>query len=164
MRPSSINTWTYQNYCSTPAPPLTSPLPLPVAKTPLHFGVQTQSLEGVELLLRHRVDPNTPMIEDVTPLHQAAAGGWVAGIGILVQYGGYVNARDALLHESPLHKAARNCQRSAIEKLCEAGADQRSRNVDGLSYLELLEFPTADPKEWYVDAHLAIYISKKVCW
>lgn len=134
MRPSFINTWTYQNNCSTPAPPLTSPLPLPVAKTSLHSGVQTQSLEGVELLLQHRVDPNTPMIEDATPLHQATAGGWVAGIEILVQYSGYVNARDALLHESPLHKAARNYQRSAIEKLCEAGADQRARNVDGLSY------------------------------
>lgn len=104
------------------------------------------------------------MIEDANPLHQATAGGWVAGIEILVQYGGYVNARDALLHESPLHKAARNYQRSAIEKLCEAGADQRARNVDGLSYREILEFATADPKEWYVDTRLAIYISKKMCW
>lgn len=104
------------------------------------------------------------MIEDVTPLHLAAAGGWVNGIELLLQYGGYVNARDALLHEFPLHKAARNCQREAIEKLCEAGADQHARNVDGLTYQEILEFATADPDEWWVDTHLAIYISKSMCW
>ncbi|KAI9927077.1 hypothetical protein MW887_003460 [Aspergillus wentii] len=140
------------------------PLRQPDSKTPLHLAIESQKLEAAETLLQYGADSNARMLEDVTLLHLAAAGGWVPGIELLVSNSADLDSRDALLHETPLHKAARNCEMLAIEKLSELGANTRAMNVDGQTYEEILECARADPDEWRVDRHLAIYMSKDMWW
>ncbi|ODM14982.1 hypothetical protein SI65_09477 [Aspergillus cristatus] len=140
------------------------PLIQPDSKTPLHFAADKQRLGILQLLLRWGADPNSLMLEDMTPLHLAAAGGWAPGISEIVDSGAFIDARDALLHETPLHKAARNRETKAIEELCRLGANSQARNVDGLTYQEILEFAIARPVEWRVGKHLATFVSKNMWW
>lgn len=59
------------------------------------------------MLLNFEADSNAQMMHDTTATHIAAAGGWVVGIDLIRKAGALVNARDAMLHETPLHKATR---------------------------------------------------------
>lgn len=116
----------------------------------------------MQLLLQRGADPNGLMLEGVTPLHLAAAGGWVPGIELLMEHNVFIDARDTLLHESPLHKAARNCEQGSINRLCELGANQQAKNVDGQTYREILKCALASPKQWKVPTHLGVYISRDI--
>jgi ankyrin repeat protein len=138
------------------------PTTQPEGKTPLHYSVANKTMQCMKMLLQHGADPNSLMLEGVTPLHLAAAGGWIPGIKLLMEQDVFIDARDALLLETALHKAARNCEHSAIAKLCELGANQDAKNVDGLTYREILQFATEAPKEWRVASHLGVYISQGV--
>ncbi|KAJ5988518.1 ankyrin repeat-containing domain protein [Penicillium waksmanii] len=138
------------------------PTTQPEGKTPLHYSVAHKTMQCMKMLLQHGADPNSLMLESVTPLHLAAAGGWIPGIKLLMEQDVFIDARDALLFETALHKAARNCEHSAIAKLRELGANQEAKNVDGLTYQEILEFATEAPKEWRVASHLGVYISQGV--
>jgi ankyrin repeat protein len=40
----------------------------------------------VHILLKNRADPNVRTVEGVTPLHIAAADGWIEGIKELLEY------------------------------------------------------------------------------
>lgn len=133
----------------------------PDEKAPLHFAVALQSLRITKMLLEARADPNVLMVEDITPLHLAAAAGWIPGIGLLVSFGADLDARDTFTHETPLHKSARNRQVRAIEKLCGLGANREAKNRDGQSYTDILECATEDPKEWAVHNSRASYFRQQ---
>lgn len=140
------------------------PLIHPDSKTPLHFAVESRSPEIVQLLLKYGANPNAQMLEDITPLHLAAAGGWAIGLELLVSADAWIDARDALLHEVPLHKAARNCEVKAIEILRDFGANTEAKNVDGQTYEDILHHAIASPEEWRVDGHLASFVIKNMWW
>lgn len=112
------------------------PTTQPDGKTPLHFCVANKRIKCMKILLQNGADPNSLMLEGVTPLHLAAAGGWIPGIELLMEQDVFIDARDALCLESALHKAVRNCQHSAIARLSELGASQEAKNVDGMTYKE----------------------------
>lgn len=114
----------------------------------------------MKILLQHGADPNGLMLEGITPLHLAAAGGWIPGIELLTEHNVFIDVRDALLQETPLHKAARNREQKSIEKLCELGANQQAKNVDGQTYQGILQCALASPDQWKVPPHLGIYISQ----
>lgn len=116
----------------------------------------------MKILLQHGADPNSVMIEGVTPLHLAAAGNWLSGIELLMEQNVFIDVRDSLLHETPLHKAARNRRHKSIVKLCELGANEEARNVDGQTYQNILALAMDDPDQWKVLPHLGVYISRDV--
>ncbi|KAE8414543.1 ankyrin repeat-containing domain protein [Aspergillus pseudocaelatus] len=139
---------------------LETPTIQPEGKNALHFSVTCRRLNSLKILLERGADPNALMIERVTPLHLAAAANWIPGIELLMEHNVFIDARDSLLHETPLHKAARNRHHKAIQKLCELGANQQAKNVDGQTYQEILECALDDPDEWGVYPHLGVYICK----
>ncbi|KAJ6007269.1 hypothetical protein N7540_011245 [Penicillium herquei] len=99
------------------------------------------------------------MIEDISCLHLAAARGWVDGIFTLLDKGASINAQDLCLHETPLHKAARNCEMNAIRVLSTSGADTTIENLDGLTYEEVLTCAQQSPDDWRVDVMRASFCS-----
>lgn len=119
-------------------------------KTPLQMAITTKQLVVSRMLLDFGADPNAQMLHDTTALHIAAAGGWVVGIDLLLKAGALINARDAMLHETPLHKAARNLQLNAIEALRRNGANEEARNVDGQTYRDIVDCARLDPNIWFI--------------
>lgn len=110
----------------------------------------------VRLLLENGANPQPSMVEDVTPLHLAAAQGWILGIETLAKCKDiYLDPKDALLYETPLHKAARNRYIEATDKLSALGANRKAKNVDGKTFEEILEYSLADPGQWDVSHNLA---------
>ena len=86
------------------------------------------------LPLTNEADPNSLMLEDITPLYLAATGGWIDGLNLLLDWGASINAQDAHLRETPLHKTARNLEMTSIKRLCARVADMEPRDIDGLTY------------------------------
>lgn len=111
------------------------------------------------LLLSNDADPNVLMLEDITALHLAAAGGWIDGLNLLLDWDASINAQDARLRETPLHKAARNLEMAAIRRLCARGADTELKNIDGLTYQSVMECAQRNPVDWYVEPKLASFCS-----
>jgi ankyrin repeat protein len=123
----------------------------PRRATPLHIAARYRHLDVLKLLLSSGADPDVLMLEDMTALHLAAAGGWIPGINALVDSGASINPRDACTWETPLHKAARNLEMRAINILCARGADTKTKNVDGQDYQTLMEYARRYPDDWRVD-------------
>ncbi|KAJ5578205.1 uncharacterized protein N7459_007169 [Penicillium hispanicum] len=65
-----------------------------------HRSVISRLIPNTRLLLKYGADPDMLMIEDVTPLHLAAAGGWVDGINLLLDNDASINCRDTHLRDS----------------------------------------------------------------
>jgi ankyrin repeat protein len=119
-------------------------------KTPLHAAVIKRQRDVANMLLEHGADVNAQMVEDVTPLHLAAASGWQDGVSLLLRFGALTDARDAFLHETALHKAARNRRMRAIEMLCKRGANEKAKNIDGQTYHSVLVCSLENPGSWNV--------------
>ncbi|CAG8948090.1 unnamed protein product [Penicillium salamii] len=128
-------------------------------KAPLHYAVIKKSKLMMRLLLAKGADPNVGMIEDITALHLAAAANWTEGIEILADAGATIDAKDALLLETPLHKAARNCSFQAYHILARHGADPKEHNIDGQDCDSILECAQQNPKDWEVKAEKAFYLT-----
>lgn len=122
------------------------------------MAVVQQNIPIMEILLKAGADPDVLMNEDITPLHLAAAAGWIPGIELLIQLGAEVNARDSLTLETPLHKAARNREVYATKKLLELGANQSAINCDGQNYEDILNCAQLDSKHWAVDSSRGAYL------
>lgn len=120
-------------------------------RAPLHLAVIMKRPDILKLLLRHGASPDVRMTEGITPLHLAAAGGWVEGIRILADANALLNAKDWLLLETPLHKAARNRESEACRVLLKYGLNSEEQNIDGLDYETILEFSQQYPEDWKVD-------------
>ncbi|KAE8321165.1 hypothetical protein BDV39DRAFT_210965 [Aspergillus sergii] len=102
------------------------------SKITLHFELERQRIYMVELHLESGTDMQSLAVEGVTPMHLAAAGGWILGIEMLAKsWSVPLDPRDTRLLETPLHKAARNRHVEAIGGLSALGADRKARNVDG---------------------------------
>lgn len=127
------------------------------AFAPLHLSIRRRWAETTKLLLSSGADPNVLMAEDMTPLHLTASAGMITELGLLLDWGASINAQDAQLRETPLHKAARNLEIAAIQRLCERGADIDMKNIDGMTYQEVLECAKRYPNDWHVDPVLGSF-------
>ncbi|KAJ5684595.1 uncharacterized protein N7477_000940 [Penicillium maclennaniae] len=128
-------------------------------KAPLHFAVVKKNSEILKLLLRKRACPDIRMVEGITPLHLAAARGWIEGIRILAESNALIDSKDSLLLETPLHKAARNCNSEACRVLIQYGANPKERNIDGQDYESILESAQQYPDDWKVDPGKVSYLT-----
>lgn len=124
---------------------------------PVHLTVRCRQKVLLRDLLSSGADPNALMAEDVSALHLASVDGWDEGIEILLDKGASINVQDRFLRETPLHKAARNIQIGAIDLLCARGADQEKKNVDGMTYREILGYAHQNPQDWYVSPNRASF-------
>lgn len=124
------------------------PLTITTLNTPLHHAVARKQTVVAQILLDFGSDPNSQTAHDIVPIHIAAAGGWVTGLELLLKAGAWLNARDALLLETPLHKAARNLQINAIDALRRHGANEEAKNVDGQTYRDILDYAREEPQVW----------------
>lgn len=113
----------------------------------------------MKLLLSKRADPDIPMLEDITALHLAAAGGLVNELNLLLNWGASPNPQDARLRETPLHKAARNLELEAIENLLLRGAETDVPNIDGRNYEFVLDCAQRYPDDWYISTRLGSFCS-----
>ncbi|KAJ6035475.1 uncharacterized protein N7446_010238 [Penicillium canescens] len=129
------------------------------AYAPMHLSTRNRLTETTKLLLSNGADPNVLMTEDMTPLHLAASGGMITELDLLLDWGASINAQDARLRETPLHKAARNLETTAIKRLCERGADMDMKNIDGMTYQEVLECAKRYPNDWHVEPKLGSFCS-----
>lgn len=129
----------------------------PEGCSPLHIATRWGHCEIMKHLLSNGADPNILMVEDITPLHLAAVGGWMNELDLLLDWGAAINVQDARLRETPLHKAARNLELVTIEKLCTRGADTELTNIDGQTYLALLDCARENPGDWYVETRVGSF-------
>lgn len=114
----------------------------------------------MKALLNEGADPNMEGLwEKNTPLHLAAAGGWIEGVRLLLEFGAEIDPIDCFLFETPLHKAARNLEEEVCRLLCEFGADALKRNVDGQDYVGILECARRFPDEWSVRSDRVYFLS-----
>ncbi|KAJ6001461.1 hypothetical protein N7522_006688 [Penicillium canescens] len=125
----------------------------------MYLSTRNRLTETTKLLLSNGADPNVLMTEDMTPLHLAASGGMITELDLLLDWGASINAQDARLRETPLHKAARNLETTAIKRLCERGADVDMKNIDGMTYQEVLECAKRYPNDWHVEPKLGSFCS-----
>ncbi|KAJ5613313.1 ankyrin repeat-containing domain protein, partial [Penicillium lagena] len=127
---------------------------------PLHYAVQGRRQNLVHMLLKNRADPDMRMVEGITPLHIAAADGWIEGIKELLEYKATIEVQDTFLQETPLHKAARNQKLAAIDILCKRGpSSMATKNIDGLSFQQVLDRAKASPRCWSVEPSTAAFAS-----
>ncbi|OGM49646.1 hypothetical protein ABOM_001858 [Aspergillus bombycis] len=128
-------------------------------KAPLHSAVSNRNAELMKLLLQNGADPDIGMFEDNTPLHLAAAMGWLEGINILLDWNASVDVQDAFLFETPLHKAARNRKVKICQVLCQRGANPAVENIDGLDYQAILNCTQRYPDDWKVNPDKVYFMS-----
>ncbi len=91
---------------------------------------------GVQLLLKHKAQPDGPDRDGRTALHRAAHAGHAAIAAELLAAGADAAARDAQ-QRTPLLEAARGGRLATVEVLAEAGADAAAVDAAGRSALAL---------------------------
>ncbi|KAJ5513441.1 Ankyrin repeat protein [Penicillium fimorum] len=128
-------------------------------RAPLHCAVIKKSSILMSLLLDKRANPDIGMTENITPLHIAAAADWIEGIKILVASGASVDAKDSLLLETPLHKAARNCSFQAYHILVRYGANPQEQNIDGQDCDSILDCAQENPNDWHVSLDKVYFLT-----
>ncbi|KAE8423773.1 ankyrin repeat-containing domain protein [Aspergillus pseudocaelatus] len=128
-------------------------------KAPLHSAVCNRNHEFMNLLLENGADPDIGMFEGNTPLHLAAAMGWLEGINILLDSNASMDSQDDFLFETPLHKAARNRKVKACQLLCQRGANSAIQNIDGLDYQSILKCTQRYPDDWKVNQEKVYFLS-----
>lgn len=114
----------------------------------MHFAVTKKNPTLLKLLLDKGDNPDIGMIENLTPLNLAAAAGWIEGIHILVASRASIDSKDSFLPETPLHKAARNCNFEAYHILIRNGANLQERNIDDQDCKSILDCARESPDDW----------------
>ena len=100
--------------------------------TPLHIAVGVNNREVVVLLLRHGASVAAVNNRGFTPLHFAAAvEGCEDNVGLLLDHGANINAKEATTGFTPLHIAARHEHAQCAALLLKRGADVEAADVDG---------------------------------
>jgi len=90
--------------------------------TPLHYAVQNDHKEIVELLISKNADVNAKNRSGQTPLHIASDGGNKDIVELLLSKGADINATDHR-GQSPLHQAVSNGHKDIVELLIAKGDD-----------------------------------------
>ncbi|EAT44480.1 AAEL004179-PA [Aedes aegypti] len=103
----------------------------------LHYAVQRNSKQCVEFLLKNGANPNTPQVYTQTPLHVAAANGFVECMDLLLNYGADARSQYGQKKITSLHLAASENYLDCVKLLIAAGADIDARNRDQQTPLHL---------------------------
>lgn len=104
--------------------------------TPLILATLANDSAMVDLLVRHRPDPDIQADGGMTALHAAAFHGRDRCSPLIIALGANPNIIDAG-GRSPLHVAARQGNTNIVTQLCDAGAHINFRDRDGNSALML---------------------------
>ena len=78
-------------------------------RTPLHYAAMVDRRNVIEILIKHKLNPNTKDNAGRQPLHIAAYGGFVHCMSVLLENGAHVNVQD-------------NDGRTALHMACRSGA------------------------------------------
>lgn len=106
-------------------------------KSPLHYAVQKNHLNCVQLLLQYGANPNTPQVYTETPLHVAAASGYVECIKLLLDFGADIRSQFGRRRITALHLAAEDDYAECVRLLLDGGANINATNADGQTPLHL---------------------------
>jgi ankyrin repeat protein len=99
--------------------------------TALHWAVERDDVEMVDLLIRGGARVTAKTREGVTPLQLAATNGSAAMIDRLLKAGAQVNEPVTAVRDTALMMAARTGTAAAIRVLLEAGADVNAKETWG---------------------------------
>jgi ankyrin repeat protein len=108
--------------------------------TALHFAAFFGQVAAARLLVTHAadVDAHGTGWMTGTPLHSAASGGHSEVVGVLLEAGASVDARQSG-GWTALHSAVNNGDIASVTLLLAAGADAAAVNDEGLSVLAMAE-------------------------
>ncbi|VDM16949.1 unnamed protein product [Hydatigera taeniaeformis] len=101
--------------------------------TPLHLATQAGRVDVAEFLLIHGADQNMQTRNGYTALHEAAYRGSAPVTKLLLAHPGKegaINSR-TIMGCTPLHLAAQQGHSQIVDLLLNAGADPKSRNMQG---------------------------------
>ncbi len=104
-------------------------------KNDIFEAVRTGDVAALKKLLWAWGIPDFADSQGATPLHHAAANGFVEGIQLLLKHKAKIGARD-LTGATPLHWAARARCEASVNELVNAGADTKAEDSLGLVPLE----------------------------
>jgi ankyrin repeat protein len=99
--------------------------------TALHWAVQADDLDMVDLLIRAGARVSTPTREGVMPMQLAALNGSAATLGRLIKAGADVNGALTPTADTPLMMAARAGKAEAVQLLLDSGAKIDARETWG---------------------------------
>jgi ankyrin repeat protein len=116
--------------------------------TPLHYAIESNYVQPVEILLDLGAAPDLGNYEGDTPLHMAVVAKDRCKeemVQALLKRNANVNVRENSAAATPLHTAARYCVGTSIIKvLIEHGADLESRNLHNWTPLACIALWGAD--------------------
>jgi len=110
--------------------------------TPLHDAAKSNNVERLAELLENDCDVNVLDVAGHTPLHVAAHSNSIDALETILTVGTNVdvNAKSNLIEATPLHYAARNGYKVAVEILLKHGADPFATDFCGKTPLDKAKF------------------------
>ncbi|XP_793413.3 BRCA1-associated RING domain protein 1 [Strongylocentrotus purpuratus] len=109
-------------------------------ETSLHVACIKGDENEVKSLLVQGADPNSKDNAGWTPLHEACNHGHTVLVGLLLDHNALINA-PGFEHDTPLHDAVNNNRIPVIKFLRKRGASLETRNIHGLTPLDLPATP-----------------------
>ncbi len=103
--------------------------------TPLHVAALWGHVDIVQMLLKHKADPNAHNNAGMAPLHGAAMAGHMEVVQLLLEHGAEVNAADNI-GNTPLYFAAWDGHEAVAKLLLDHGADRGAVTHKGESALQ----------------------------
>jgi ankyrin repeat protein len=101
--------------------------------TPLSEACINGNSAFVRALLKSGANPNTPIATGVTPLMTCAKSGAVDAVGILIEYGAAVNAKEPAQNQTALMWAAAEHHPDVVKALIDAHADLKANTKPGFT-------------------------------
>ncbi|TDG48585.1 hypothetical protein AWZ03_004914 [Drosophila navojoa] len=106
-------------------------------RSALHYAIDGDAVDCVEILLKYGADPNTPQVYTETPLHTACASGFTKCVQLLLNHNADVRSQFGEGKVTALHLAAENDYAECVRLLLEHGADVNCRNASQQTPLHL---------------------------
>ncbi|XP_016981845.1 transient receptor potential channel pyrexia [Drosophila rhopaloa] len=106
-------------------------------RSALHYAIDVNAVDCVEVLLKYGADPNTPQVYTETPLHTASAAGFAKCVQLLLSHNADVRSQFGEGKVTALHLAAENDYVECARLLLEHRAEVDCRNASHQTPLHL---------------------------
>ncbi|KAH8303827.1 hypothetical protein KR018_008986, partial [Drosophila ironensis] len=106
-------------------------------RSALHYAIDVDAVDCVEILLKYGADPNTPQVYTETPLHTASAAGFSKCVQLLLNHNADVRSQFGEGKVTALHLAAENDYVECARLLLEHRAEVDCRNASHQTPLHL---------------------------